>query len=581
MARLSAFLLTTMTLHIELILCTQYRNGDVSSPFIFYLDDYILSHGGLARLMLQGGDGNLVMRQYASSSWSYGGWATGTDPNGDHVELQEDGGLVVFDATGGVLWQSNSITGTSPYRLIVTDDAELYTLDSVNKIVWSTNPSFVRLQTIWTEPFNSNDTVWYTVGPVAFTSPSIHCPNYPDLCVEVKWHSTPDNCCWVGKWTNISMYSALQLQVDISGYDLESYQDNGCLIYWQFSGFDWILYGTQYPDGVSKDVIIDIPLNDSYTCIAIDLQILGDGDDICYFDNAILRGILRTSNPTDVPTSRPTLSTADPTTNRPTDVPTSRPTLSTTNHPSNHPSTLPTINHPSNHPSTDPTTNHPSNHPSTLPTGLPSTTPVKNPVLVANIPSHHEPSNSIAITYENTSSEIVTTDHIESDGNDSNEVSTMQISTVIVSISIVFVAVVMLAVVCATKQKERKRSKVEIQAIISEGMDVERIEQEEVITCSPAPPIDEVNRCDVENEDRQTLGGEDNVVREDGEKGIGTADIVVREDDESESSSDNDEESSTFSVSHKKKAQTTIGDDGKVIIQCKLPPQDRTKGSWL
>eukprot|EP01083_Nonionella_stella_P216324 777754_1 len=140
----------------------------------------------------------------------------------------------------------------------------------------------------------------------------------------------------------------------------------------------------------------------------------------------------------------------------------------------------------------------------------------------------------------------------------------MQISTVIVSISIVFVAVVMLAVVCATKQKERKRSKVEIQAIISEGMDVERIEQEEVITCSPAPPIDE-----------------DNVVREDGEKGIGTADIVVREDDESESSSDNDEESSTFSVSHKKKAQTTIGDDGKVIIQCKLPPQDRTKGSWL
>eukprot|EP01084_Bolivina_argentea_P127446 225388_1 len=132
MARLSAFLLTTMTLHIELILCTQYRNGDVSSPFIFYLDDYILSHGGLARLMLQGGDGNLVMRQYASSSWSYGGWATGTDPNGDHVELQDDGALLVFDATGGVLWQSNSIAGTAPFRLIVTDDVETYILDSLD-----------------------------------------------------------------------------------------------------------------------------------------------------------------------------------------------------------------------------------------------------------------------------------------------------------------------------------------------------------------------------------------------------------------------------------------------------------------
>eukprot|EP01083_Nonionella_stella_P216326 777759_1 len=326
---LFVILVMTLSLQLQLLFSTEYRNGDISSPFTLDAQDYILSHNGLVRLQLQS-DGNLMIHVRANTSSNYwyhdpsiSTWATSTNPDGDHVHLPNDGKLVVFNATEGVLWQSNSITGTSPYRLIVTDDAELYTLDSVNKIVWSTNPSFVRLQTIWTEPFNSNDTVWYTVGPVAFTSPSIHCPNYPDLCVEVKWHSTPDNCCWVGKWTNISMYSALQLQVDISGYDLESYQDNGCLIYWQFSGFDWILYGTQYHDGVSKDVIIDIPLNDSYTCIAIDLQILGDGDDICYFDNAILRGILRTSNPTDVPTSRPTLSTTDPTTNRQSNHPSS------------------------------------------------------------------------------------------------------------------------------------------------------------------------------------------------------------------------------------------------------------------
>eukprot|EP01083_Nonionella_stella_P097248 273326_1 len=117
---MSTFLLM-VSLHIRLILCKQYINGDVSNPFTFHPQDHVVSHGGLARFILQE-DGNLVMHKYvySSGSWSYGDWATST--NGDHVELQDDGQLVVLNVTGGILWQSNSIAGTSPFRLIVTVD---------------------------------------------------------------------------------------------------------------------------------------------------------------------------------------------------------------------------------------------------------------------------------------------------------------------------------------------------------------------------------------------------------------------------------------------------------------------------
>eukprot|EP01083_Nonionella_stella_P018453 51421_1 len=151
-----AWFILVVTLPLEPILCTEYINGDVSSPFTFYPLDCILSHGSLVRFKMQSA-GNVKMQTYSSGSWSSADWSTNTNPDGDHVDLQDDGKLVVFDAKGGILWQSNSITGTSPFRLIVTDDVETYILDSLNKIVWSTNPSFAALQTIWTESFDSND----------------------------------------------------------------------------------------------------------------------------------------------------------------------------------------------------------------------------------------------------------------------------------------------------------------------------------------------------------------------------------------------------------------------------------------
>eukprot|EP01083_Nonionella_stella_P083831 231849_1 len=355
---MSAFL-SMMTLHIQLMLCTQYKNGDVSSPFTFYLDDHILSHSGLVQLVMQLGDGNLVMQKYvyASFSWSYGGWATGTDPNGDHVELQEDGGLVVFDATGGVLWQSNSIAGTAPFRLIVTDDVETYILDSLDKIVWSTNPSFASFEAVWTESFNSKSWMgWDLVGDIIFPSASIYCPNHPDECLKT---TASDIMGWARITTDISMYNSVQLQVDIAGHDLETGSDfdDACQIWWSFDApsyeSDWQWY-TLYPTGVYKDVIIDFPLPSSYTSIAIDLTVLGNSNSAqCLYDNAILRGILTRhtfwihwirsfgppihhsrvlkqfglshSTPTQSPTKTqsPTPFTADPT--QPTHTPTSLP----------------------------------------------------------------------------------------------------------------------------------------------------------------------------------------------------------------------------------------------------------------
>eukprot|EP01083_Nonionella_stella_P296142 1006139_1 len=87
------------------------------------------------------------------------------------------------------------------------------------------------------------------------------------------------------------MYRAIQLQVDISG--------DWCAIYWRVDG------GFPHPD--------------SYTTIGIDLTVKGDAiTDRCFFDNAILRGIL-------APTNQPTSLTANPT-NKPSNIPTLFPT---------------------------------------------------------------------------------------------------------------------------------------------------------------------------------------------------------------------------------------------------------------
>eukprot|EP01083_Nonionella_stella_P081065 223124_1 len=511
---MSAFILL-ITLHIQVILCTEYKNGDVSSPFTFYLDDHILSHDGLVQLSMQN-NGNLAM--------SDGVWATDTDPNGDHVKLQEDGTLVVFDATGGILWQSNSITGTSPFRLVVTDDVEIYILDSVNTIVWSTNPSFASLQTIWTETFDSNDKASYYMGMVTFASSSTHCPNYPDYCVKVQWNDPDDG--WVGISTDdISMYSTILFQVDITGFDLESAQYDACKIYYLMNGIDWTEYDTVYPTGVYKDVIINIPLTNSYKDMHIDLQISADEqNDKCFFDNAILRGILIQS-----PTTQPTHNTFD--TGNPTKSATDIPTYKPTSTHSNNPSVSPTY-----HPSFS--TKNPA-YSTRNPSINPSVSPTNNPVLRT---SHYEPSKSIVTTSSGLADTTDSVGNVMRDNKDSNAIETMKILMVIVSILIVCVAMALLGVFWVSKRNERKRAKVEIQSIASRSMDVQRMEPRNVMRHSAPLPVadgleicDEMEQSDVDNKDTETLGGNVDLLgtlTQNGGLNIAPDEFVVGGDDE-------------------------------------------------
>eukprot|EP01083_Nonionella_stella_P280971 956036_1 len=160
----------------------------------------------------------------------------------------------------------------------------------------------------------------------------MNCPNYPDACVQIM------QCCYTGTETVISSYNAIQLQVDIVGFRFEIDDEDACEIWWDIdnSGVQ-NLYHIRYPNGVFKDVIIDIPLPNSYTSININLQIHADmSNDMCFFDNAILRGISITKQPSQSTTAP----TSDPTTSYPSYLP----TLSPTKNPSTKPTLLPTKN---------------------------------------------------------------------------------------------------------------------------------------------------------------------------------------------------------------------------------------------
>eukprot|EP01083_Nonionella_stella_P129879 394100_1 len=478
----------------------EYRNGEVSSPFTFDFGDSILSHGGSVRLVMQG-DGNLLMQTYSSgSAWNYADWKTTTKSYGHHVNLQDDGQLVVFDDTGGIRWQSNSIIGTSPFRLIVTDDIAAYILDSLNKIVWSTNPSFARFETIWSESFDTNDQGWYQEGDVIFPSTSYLCPNYPDACAEVPWKNTGD-CCWTGKQTAISSYSAIQLQVDIRGYNLESVDGDACEIWWAIDGEEaekWTIYDTLYTNDVYKDVIVDFPLPDSYATMYIDLQVYGDAtSDQCFFDNAILRGILTESptelSPTSAPTKQPSESTQGPT-NQPTHKPTALP--------SNIPTTSPTKN-----PSAEPTKN-----PSVSPTRNPSIAPTNNPSVSPTKPPEHNPSDS----QETTSSSGVT-DNTDSPG--TNSMSTVVILMVIIGVLILCVVMGIVGFVCRTTRN--KRDEINVDRIVSQSSndkqivyqmnDVHHIEPQNTEPVIPPGIASDENQYDVDDNGDERIEGEGNV----------------------------------------------------------------------
>eukprot|EP01083_Nonionella_stella_P309585 1097051_1 len=135
MANSSLFMVVMISLHIAHSR-TVYSNGDITSDstHTLYQSDSIQSYNALTRLrVLSTGELQIQTRSSTSSStWNLAGFDTETP--GDHVTLQNDGELVVFNTLNEVQWTSNSIAGTAPFRLIVSKDADAYILDSYYKV---------------------------------------------------------------------------------------------------------------------------------------------------------------------------------------------------------------------------------------------------------------------------------------------------------------------------------------------------------------------------------------------------------------------------------------------------------------
>eukprot|EP01083_Nonionella_stella_P003154 8997_1 len=349
-----------------------------SGAYTLSTSDLIFSYNTLVRLKMQT-DGNLVLKERPDTDSSYSTrWSAETnDIGGDHAILQTNGQLVVVDGSSSPVWTSHSPTGNSPFRLVISDDAAAYILDSSNDIVWSTK--YTGLNTFFTESFDNNNADLWNVAFCDTSLPSFDpdCPNYPDACVKVQYTSANGNDCRARVNQRISMFAVLILQVDIAGVSLEGGDDNdACQIRWRIfvdetndDGRGWEYKDTEYSKGVYKDVIVEIPLyeGEPYLNVRVDFRLNGDAaNDRCFFDNVIFRGIVTpspTPSPTSMPTLSPTVQTSGPTTftpsstRRPTNNPTTRPTVNPTPKPTDNPTPLPTkrpTNDPSNVPSTDP-----------------------------------------------------------------------------------------------------------------------------------------------------------------------------------------------------------------------------------
>eukprot|EP01083_Nonionella_stella_P184948 673061_1 len=538
---MSTFVLCTWilitTLHVQhSTSATDYSNGDITSDdtSTLYQGDSIVSYDSLVKLKLAP-TGTLVIKTRTSSTtgvWNNAGFDTYTS-SAQWMTLESDGELVLYNSQNGIEWTSNSMAGTAPFRLIVSDDVAVYILDSLNTVVWSSNPSFAELNTIWHSTFDSDDGLWALDGSGAkLPSSSSYCPYsvLGDKCLKlevVNGYNTNAQ-----RTTAISTYQYLQFQVDISGRYLGT--DDYCQIWWQFEVGDWFLYDGLYTNSVYRDVILDIPLSSSHTSLTMALEIQSSGSDICYFSNAILRGRLITQDPTNLPSSSPTIPpttiptkqpTKNPTsypTNKPTMFPTKYPTLSPTKEQTSSPSGQPTSLFPTSNPTLppvraitsqpttdDPTTLIPSQYrrstsinmkqtssPSGQPTSLfPTSNPTLPPVrAITSQPTTDDPTTlipsqyrrSTSINMKQTSSVEETTGRGEAIDNANAPVAVHVVTLYILAAAMASACCFCLAVVIICKVRQKKAGKMEKRVMsMSHGDDIGDVKQ---VNVSAAPP---------------------------------------------------------------------------------------------
>eukprot|EP01084_Bolivina_argentea_P152095 265363_1 len=228
---------------------------------------------------------------------------------------------------------------------------------------------------IWYDTMGSDTGDWTKIGDAQLGYDSSNCQT--NLCAKLV--DDLNDFTYIERETNVSQYTALQIQVYIKSQSLE--QDEKCQIWYKYSNNTYETVYDRPPNsnfGPETDGVYtrDIPAS-LLPLISISLEVKGeqdnDGNDRCYFDNVYLYGIPITNNPTVIPTLTPTLiPTTTPTvtpTNNP--IPTTTPTVTPTNNPSKYPSKVP---------SNSPTTYIPTITPTNIPTIAPITlTPTQFP----------------------------------------------------------------------------------------------------------------------------------------------------------------------------------------------------------
>eukprot|EP01083_Nonionella_stella_P176418 617180_1 len=253
--------------------------------------------------------------------------------------------------------------------------------------------------TMWYDDMNAADSNgWTDTNDVTFGYTSGGCFN--DLCVKTS--AIDSTTSGIDKFTDITHYSAIQLQFDLCVNALED--GDTCRVYYAYdqrvnkielAAFDAVDGERHY----FPTQILDLPLSAVSTDLWIFLEttpkdvFVDDSGDYCYWDNVYLKGVPITTTPSKIPSYSPT--------RIPSKTPSTDPSTIPTETPSNDPSTMPSATPsngpfamPSEAPSTDPTSTIPTETPSTDPSTMPSTeTPSTDPSTMptetpSSFPSH-------------------------------------------------------------------------------------------------------------------------------------------------------------------------------------------------
>eukprot|EP01084_Bolivina_argentea_P272575 464130_1 len=159
--------------------------------------------------------------------------------------------------------------------------------------------------TIWDDKMN-NPNGWIGFNDFDLAYASANCLGGVNVCARVRAKNGNSD---IYKSTDITLYSALQLEFDVNVHALEG--ADRCQVWYSYDEGDYI-WGWEKKNGAkhySEMVSFSKPLSTN-TLLWIYLEVKGnatDGSDRCYWDNLILRGILHTSSPTLQPSKYPTL----------------------------------------------------------------------------------------------------------------------------------------------------------------------------------------------------------------------------------------------------------------------------------